>query len=78
MDALIQYGLMPQDGVERKKLEKLDPYELRAKGIGEETASSPSGPGPCFIYTKDAGLNPTAKPIREIMKKARSRKAFGD
>jgi CRISPR-associated endonuclease Csn1 len=33
MDALIRHGLMPADVTERKALEQLDPYELRAKAI---------------------------------------------
>lgn len=33
MKALIRHGLMPADPAERKALEKLDPYELRAKGL---------------------------------------------
>ena len=35
MDALVKYGLMPSDKHERKKLEGLDPYELRARGLDE-------------------------------------------
>lgn len=33
--ALVRHGLMPADPVERKTLEALDPYELRAKGLDE-------------------------------------------
>lgn len=33
MRALVKYGLMPADPIDRKKLESLDPYELRAKGL---------------------------------------------
>ena len=36
MEALVRHGLMPSDAAERKKLEHLDPYELRAKGLDEE------------------------------------------
>ena len=36
MNRLIKYGLMPQDEAERKKLEKLDPYALRAKALDEK------------------------------------------
>ena len=35
MDKLVQYGFFPQDAAERKKLELLNPYELRAKGLRE-------------------------------------------
>lgn len=35
MEALIRYGLMPEDPAERKALENLDPYEVRAKGLTE-------------------------------------------
>jgi len=35
MAALIRHGLMPQDEAARKQLEKLDPYELRARGLDE-------------------------------------------
>jgi CRISPR-associated endonuclease Csn1 len=35
MAALVRLGLMPADPAERKKLESLDPYELRARGLGE-------------------------------------------
>ena len=34
-DKLLQYGFFPQDLAERKKLELLDPYDLRAKGLRE-------------------------------------------
>jgi CRISPR-associated endonuclease Csn1 len=33
--ALVRHGLMPADDAERKKLESLDPYELRARGLDE-------------------------------------------
>lgn len=33
MKALVRHGLMPADAEERKKLESLDPYELRADGL---------------------------------------------
>lgn len=33
MDALIRHGLMPADAGARKALERLNPYELRAKGL---------------------------------------------
>lgn len=35
MKALISHGLMPSDVAERKRLETLDPYELRANGINQ-------------------------------------------
>lgn len=35
MVALIRFGLMPEDAGARKSLEKLDPYELRARGLDE-------------------------------------------
>jgi CRISPR-associated endonuclease Csn1 len=35
MAALIHYGLMPEDETARKALERLDPYELRAKALDE-------------------------------------------
>ena len=36
MTALIQHGLMPSDEKHRKQLEKLNPYELRAKAVNEK------------------------------------------
>ncbi|MBR1777182.1 MAG: type II CRISPR RNA-guided endonuclease Cas9 [Alphaproteobacteria bacterium] len=36
MNRLIKYGLMPQDEAERKALEMLDPYFLRAKALDEK------------------------------------------
>lgn len=33
MKALVRHGLMPNDAQDRKVLESLDPYELRAKGL---------------------------------------------
>lgn len=33
IDALIQYGFFPEDLTERKSLEILDPYQLRAEGL---------------------------------------------
>ncbi len=35
MNCLIKVGLMPKDEIERKKLESLNPYELRAKALDE-------------------------------------------
>ena len=35
MRALIQFGLMPQDGDERKSLEQLEPYAIRARAIDD-------------------------------------------
>jgi CRISPR-associated endonuclease Csn1 len=35
MALLIEYGLMPADEAARKELERLDPYELRAKALDE-------------------------------------------
>lgn len=35
MAGLIRFGLMPGDRVARKALERLDPYELRARGLTE-------------------------------------------
>jgi len=35
MTLLVRHGLMPADPDERKKLEALDPYELRARGLDE-------------------------------------------
>jgi len=35
MDALVRHGLMPEDERERKTLETLDPYDLRARGLDE-------------------------------------------
>ncbi len=35
MNCLIHLGLMPKDEIERKKLELLNPYELRAKALDE-------------------------------------------
>ena len=35
MDALLEFGLMPPDKTERKELERLDPYKLRARALDE-------------------------------------------
>ncbi|MGB8275056.1 MAG: type II CRISPR RNA-guided endonuclease Cas9, partial [Alphaproteobacteria bacterium] len=35
MDALVRHELMPSDPAARKKLEGLDPYELRARGLDQ-------------------------------------------
>lgn len=35
MAALIRHGLMPADPAERKALERLDPYDLRRRGLAE-------------------------------------------
>ncbi len=35
MEALIEAGLMPAEEAVRKVLERLDPYDLRARGLGE-------------------------------------------
>lgn len=36
MNKLIKYGLMPENESERKALERLNPYELRVKGLDEK------------------------------------------
>src|SRR5690606_37701421 len=36
MNKLVEYGLMPKDKAERKSLETLVPYELRAKALDKE------------------------------------------
>ena len=36
MTLLVEHGLMPEDPAERKKLEGLDPFELRARGLDEK------------------------------------------
>lgn len=36
IDALVRYGFFPQDIEERKSLEILDPYQLRAEGLDRE------------------------------------------
>ncbi|MGE3996183.1 MAG: type II CRISPR RNA-guided endonuclease Cas9, partial [Variibacter sp.] len=36
MSKLVRYGLMPSDIAERKKLENLDPYQLRAQALDEK------------------------------------------
>jgi CRISPR-associated endonuclease Csn1 len=36
IDALIKYGLFPEDIAERKALELLNPYDLRARGLTEK------------------------------------------
>ena len=35
MDALVEFGLMPQDESERKDMERCDPYPLRARGLDQ-------------------------------------------
>ena len=39
MQALIQFGLMPEDIDERKRLEKIDPWLLRVKGLDKELSA---------------------------------------
>lgn len=36
MESLVEFGLMPESESERKNLEKIDPWCLRAKGVEEE------------------------------------------
>jgi CRISPR-associated endonuclease Csn1 len=43
MNCLIRLGLMPQDEIERKKLESLNPYQLRCKALDETLNSSELG-----------------------------------
>lgn len=40
MDTLLRHGFFPPDPAERKSLERLDPYELRARGL--DSALSPA------------------------------------
>lgn len=48
MNCLVRVGLMPKDEVERKKLELLNPYELRAKALDE--ALNPFGLGRAIFH----------------------------
>lgn len=43
MTKLVEHGLMPADESERKALESLDPYELRARGLDEALAPGELG-----------------------------------
>ncbi len=43
MDTLVEYGLMPPDKDERKALERLDPYTLRARALDEPLSPSELG-----------------------------------
>ena len=43
MKALAQAGLMPNDPNDRKELEKLDPYALRAVGLNEKISLNELG-----------------------------------
>ena len=36
MEKLVEVGLMPRDEAERKSLERLDPYELRARALDDQ------------------------------------------
>lgn len=40
MNALVKHGFFPNDTAERKALERLNPYELRAKGLNEALTSA--------------------------------------
>ena len=35
MNTMVEYGLMPSDKTERKELERIDPYEIRARALDE-------------------------------------------
>ncbi len=43
MTQLVRFGLMPQDKAERKKLENLDPWQLRLRGLDEELSAHELG-----------------------------------
>ena len=43
INLLVQYGFFPEEINERRKLERLDPYQLRVKGLDEPVAETPHG-----------------------------------
>ena len=69
MALLLKYGFFPADTAERKALELLNPYELRAKGLNEAIT-----PAEFATSTSDAASEATEKQTRTTMTAARSRR----
>jgi len=82
MKALVAAGLMPSDETERKNLERLDPYELRARGLQE--ALTPHAFGRALFHLAqrrgfksnrqaDAGEDDDSGKIKEAVARLRTR-----
>ena len=72
MSTLIAHGFFPKDLAERKALETLNPYTLRAKGLDAVLTPAEFGRG-CFISTSGEVLKVTAKPTKKTTTVARSK-----
>lgn len=77
MESLVRHGLMPADAKERKALEALDPYELRAKALDGPLPPLTSA-ARCFISTSDAGSSLIGRPKRKTTTRAPSNRRRPD
>lgn len=73
LEALIQYGLMPENQDGARLLADMDPYVLRQRALDEALTPHEIGRA-LFHLNQRRGLNPTARPTanRPIRKTARS------
>jgi hypothetical protein len=74
MALLLKHGFFPADTIERKALELLNPYELRAKGLDTKRSRPPNSPVPCFTSTSDEASRATARQTRRTTTVARSKR----
>ncbi|MBN8717719.1 MAG: type II CRISPR RNA-guided endonuclease Cas9 [Stenotrophomonas sp.] len=63
MQALIRFGLMPADDAERKAMQTIDPYALRAKGLDERLELNELGRA-LYHLTRKRGFRSSRKEAR--------------
>ncbi len=64
MKALVQFGLMPFDDAERKRLQDLDPYALRARGLDHALAPHELGRA-LYHLARKRGFRSSRKDTRD-------------
>ena len=76
MNKLIKYGLMPENESERKALERLNPYELRVKGLDEKLPPYELGRA-LFHINQRRGFKSNRKADRKNDEAGAMKKAIG-
>lgn len=64
LDALVRFGLMPSDAAERKELQQLDPWVLRARALDEELSPFEVGRA-LFHLSRKRGFRSSRKDGRD-------------
>jgi len=81
LEALVQFGLMPQNERERRSLTELDPYELRGRGLDEKLSAHEIGRAIFHMNQrrgfksnrKSDGKDKEAGPIKEAIRLQRAK-----